>query len=151
MIRKDFTVEKKFSGGFFYVQGDSALLHKICQDVIQNAIVYGKDGGKLTIDAQVRNGNVEVLFVDDGPGLPAAVLEEQARALPPPEDESGCAGAGLGLWMARGVLQRLGGAIRIEIPALDDGPGPRGVGSLLVAADESDIKSETVSIDLAWN
>ena len=151
VIRKDFQVEKKFSGGFFYVQGDATLLQKVCHDVVQNAIHYGKDGGTLTIDVQMRNSNVELSFVDDGPGLPAAVLEEQAGATPTLDGENGCAGAGLGLWMARGVLRSLGGDIRIASPAFDDGSGTCVTLIIQAADDESDVKSETVSIDLAWN
>lgn len=90
-----------------------AALKRCMANLIGNAMRYGKH---VAVSAAQRDGFVEIIVDDDGPGIPAARREEVFRPFRRLEEsrnlETG--GVGLGLTIARDVIHAHGGAISLE-------------------------------------
>src|SRR5690606_828244 len=73
-------------------------------------------GGKVTVDAEVRNGVVLVTLSDTGIGIPPAdlprIFERFYRVDRARSRQMG--GTGLGLSIVRHIVERLGGTIHAE-------------------------------------
>src|SRR5437764_858640 len=67
------------------------------------------EGGTVTVAARREKNALVVTVSDEGTGLPASV---QARLFEPFFTTKGSRGTGLGLWLAAGTMERLGGSIR---------------------------------------
>ena len=94
------------------IAGDDFLLHEMLGNLIDNAINYTPSGGHVTVRIACDTSTLHISVEDDGPGIPEAereaVLERFHRVL-----GTGVEGAGLGLSIAREIVQRHGGTIRL--------------------------------------
>jgi PAS domain S-box-containing protein len=103
------------------VIADEAGLKSVFYHLLDNASKYAP-GGELQLQAEVENGSVLVSLADSGPGIPAEDRErvfEMFHRLDS-RDAREIYGHGLGLPMARRLLEAMGGGIRIE-PAAEQG------------------------------
>jgi len=86
---------------------------QIITNVLENAIRYGRRGGNVYVSASLLDaGIVEVRIDDDGPGVAPADREtifSLSRATPAQRGH----GAGIGLAVARLILERLGGEVDV--------------------------------------
>lgn len=95
-----------------------AHVHRAFQLILDNAVKFSGEGGKILVEAEEQSEYVRVDFVDDGPGIPRKEIESvfyichQVDA----EGTGQVPGAGLGLTIARHILQELGGEIRLTSP-----------------------------------
>ncbi|GII58774.1 sensor histidine kinase [Planotetraspora thailandica] len=92
------------------VGADPALLERVLVNLVSNAVRYTPSGKKVLITASGHAGHVEIRVVDRGPGIPQ---EELDRVFLPfhrlePDDH---AGIGLGLPLARGLTEAMGGTL----------------------------------------
>ena len=96
------------------VETDSARLHDVLRNLVENAVSYAPEGGRVSIAASVVGGAVEIAVADDGPGIPPEDLErvferfyrvDKSRARNP-------GGTGLGLAIVRDLVHLLGGTVR---------------------------------------
>jgi signal transduction histidine kinase len=78
----------------------------------------GERGGIVRVTAEAAGDMVQIAVADNGPGVPPAIRE---RLFEPLVTTKSSPLAGLGLWVARALLERSGGTIRYQ-PA---GPGAR--------------------------
>jgi len=100
---------------------DAALLERAIANVVDNAIVYNRPGGKVTIDlvSYERDGQFTLRVADDGSG----VTDETFAALTAnrrfrgDEGRSGRAGRGLGLAVSREVADRFGLQLELRRPS----------------------------------
>jgi two-component system sensor histidine kinase KdpD len=100
------------------VLADRGLLERALANVIANAIRFSPPGTPPSVTAGVVDGTVDVRVVDRGPGVPR---EERSRLFKPFQrlgDAGQSEGVGLGLAVAKGFIEAMGG----EIEA-DDTPG----------------------------
>ena len=116
------------------IQGDSELLHKVFYHVIMNAIKYTPDGGKIVImgkpiDADSASPEVEISVRDTGIGIAKenqeVVFEKFYQTGQVLMHSSGKTkfkggGPGLGLAIARGIVEAHGGKIWLESPGYDE-------------------------------
>jgi two-component system phosphate regulon sensor histidine kinase PhoR len=94
------------------VRADADRLPQVFFNLTENAIKYGKSGGRVLLDArETGGGKVEVLVSDDGPGIPPEALgrifERFYRVDRARSRESG--GTGLGLAIVKHIVQAHGG------------------------------------------
>jgi len=96
---------------------DADALGRVMSNLIRNAL-EASPRARLSIDASTRNGELELLVVDDGPGVPAAI----APTVFEPFVSTKPRGTGLGLALSTRVLSFLGGGLELLNPGQ---PGAR--------------------------
>jgi two-component system sensor histidine kinase KdpD len=123
------TLLRDFPTELTSVQADPSLLEQAVVNILENAIEYSPDG--LPIEAAVYEdrGNVVISIEDEGPGIPKAEIErifEKFRRLEEPSDRGrrDRKGAGLGLSIAKGFVEAMGGRIAAASP-IHGGKGTR--------------------------
>jgi signal transduction histidine kinase len=85
-------------------------LDEMVGNLVENAAKYG--GGRVFVTVEKRQGFVDILVEDDGPGIPIgereAIFDRGARL------DTGKPGTGLGLAIVRDVAEIYGGRITLE-------------------------------------
>jgi two-component system phosphate regulon sensor histidine kinase PhoR len=99
------------------VTGDRDELLQVIQNLVQNAIKYGRIGGSVQVTLeQLSDGRVELTVADDGPGISAEHLprltERFYRVSAAHSREIG--GTGLGLAIVKHIVNRHGGDLSIS-------------------------------------
>ena len=100
------------------MEADPAQVQQVLMNLIVNARQAMESGGTLTIAVRsnVESGYAEISVRDTGGGIPADKLR---RIFEPffttkSQDDRGQGGTGLGLSLARDVMESHGGRIRVE-------------------------------------
>lgn len=92
------------------VQADFVLLEQVIVNLLDNACAYTPAGTQVSVTAAQREGNIEIVVADNGPGIPEADLErifDKFYRVP----GTAAGGTGLGLSISRGVVEAHGGAL----------------------------------------
>ena len=96
---------------------DPERLRQVLANLIDNAIKYGREGGRVSVGGRaIDSSRVELTVRDDGPGIPAEakarIFERFYRVDKARSREQG--GTGLGLAIVKNVVQAHGGEVRVE-------------------------------------
>jgi PAS domain S-box-containing protein len=98
-------------------QADPERLRQVLQNLMNNAVKFSPGGGTVTVTARRRAATVEISVVDEGIGIPAGeqkrIFQKFYRADSAPSRE-GFGGAGLGLFIARGLVAAMGGRMWVS-------------------------------------
>jgi PAS domain S-box-containing protein len=122
------------------VAADAGQLRQVISNLIDNAVKYSPDGGKVTVALEERDHHVQFAITDAGLGIPAP---EQQRIFEKfyrldPDMTRGIGGTGLGLYICRELVRRVNGRIWVEsvrgkgstffveVPQEQTGPSPGG-------------------------
>ncbi|WP_280718164.1 sensor histidine kinase KdpD [Kitasatospora sp. MAP5-34] len=105
------------------IHADAGLLERSLANLIENAVKYSPDGVKVLVKAGSLHppggpGRVELRIVDRGPGVPEEAKERIFAPFQRYGDAPRGAGVGLGLAVARGFVEAMGGTV-----AAEDTPG----------------------------
>ena len=107
----EFQVEA--ANGVGPLRGDEDKLRQVLVNLIENAVKYSPDGGTVTVGLSAENGRARIEVRDLGLGIPESdherVFEKFTRL--DPGLSRGVGGTGLGLYIARELVERMGGAI----------------------------------------
>jgi signal transduction histidine kinase len=98
------------------IQGDSERLHQVLVNLVDNAVRHSPEGGTVTLTGRRNAETVAVEVLDDGPGIPeeeAARVFDRFHRLDHARAQSD-GGSGLGLSIARWIVDLHGGRIRAE-------------------------------------
>jgi two-component system, OmpR family, phosphate regulon sensor histidine kinase PhoR len=98
------------------VLGERGRLEQVVVNLLSNAIKYSPAGGTVIVRGERDDGTVEVGVTDRGLGIPAAQQEQifaKFFRVDAP-DRTAIAGSGLGLALAREIVEAHGGAIGFE-------------------------------------
>ncbi len=103
------------------VDGDATRLAQVVINLLGNAAKYTPDGGLIDVELAGQTGHAELRVRDNGIGIPAGALGTifQLFTQLEPGRERACGGLGIGLALARGIVELHGGEILVE----SDGPG----------------------------
>jgi light-regulated signal transduction histidine kinase (bacteriophytochrome) len=95
--------------------GDRERIFQVLSNLLNNAIRFTPEGGQIDVHAALTGAQVLFTVADTGPGIPAEQLPHlfdrywQAR-------RAGHSGTGLGLYIAKGIVEAHGGRIWVESP-----------------------------------
>jgi signal transduction histidine kinase len=99
------------------VSGDHEALRRVILGLIDNALKYTPEGGRITVSAQESAETVALSISDTGKGIAETdlphVFEKFYRAGLETEDAS-APGVGLGLYLAQHIVGQLNGEISVE-------------------------------------
>ncbi|CAE6825741.1 hybrid sensor histidine kinase/response regulator [Paraburkholderia domus] len=104
-----------------FVNGDATRLTQVVSNLLDNAIKYTEDGGEVRLVGRLMEEVVLISVEDTGIGIDASALPHVIDLLvqADPQTRDSQNGLGLGLWVARSVIELHGG----EISATSAGPG----------------------------
>jgi PAS domain S-box-containing protein len=126
---------------------DAEKLRQVLTNLVGNAIKYSPDGGRVEMRLESDGGRMRFAVQDEGLGIPAG---EQRRIFEKfyrldPNQTRGVGGTGLGLYICRELVDRMGGRISVasregegstffvDLPLADaaavSSPGRRGGGA----------------------
>lgn len=94
------------------VNGVPELLHRAIENVIRNAVRHAPEGGSVAVAAHADGGECLLTVLDDGPGVPDALLDAIFQPFFRGNGPTSGDGYGLGLAIARRVVESHGGRIR---------------------------------------
>lgn len=99
------------------VHADAELLERAVANLTANAITAAGPEGRVRVEAGAVAGRVDLRVIDRGPGIP---VEERERIFEPFHrlGDSSSGGVGLGLAVAKGFVEAMGGELSV-----DDTPG----------------------------
>lgn len=109
--------------------GDQERLLQVLRKVVINAVKYTPDGGRVTISGRVLPGFVDVMVADTGIGISAADLPHifdtfsslgDITLHSSGKDKFKGGGPGLGLSIAKGIIEAHGGTIWAESDGYDE-------------------------------
>jgi signal transduction histidine kinase len=111
------------------IQGDAKRLHQALWNIISNAMKYAPDGGEICIAGRHIEETVHVTAQDTGVGIPQEeqermfdlfyVLEDTRLHRSSKTDFRG-GGLGLGLTVAKGIIEAHGGTVWVESEGHDE-------------------------------
>jgi two-component system phosphate regulon sensor histidine kinase PhoR len=120
----------------FSIEADTTLIQEVILNLLENAIKYTPEGGRVTISSREKNDNVEVVIEDTGPGIALDEQKEvwgkfirgksQADALKTP-------GTGLGLYLVKYFIELHGGRVFLDSRSEPDNHGTK-IGFLIPVA-----------------
>lgn len=101
--------------------GDRDLLFQALANVIENAIKYTPENGKISVSLSRRQNEAVITISDNGPGIPEAEREKVFRRFYRLDQSRSTSGNGLGLSMVSAVISMHSGTITL----MDNRPGLR--------------------------
>jgi PAS domain S-box-containing protein len=108
------TIEQRL-GPAGIANGEADRLQQVLLNLVDNAVKYGGQGAKVVISTQREGDRVRIDVADDGPGIAAGerdrIFEKFYRADPSLRLAPG--GTGLGLYICRELVERMGGRITV--------------------------------------
>jgi two-component system sensor histidine kinase KdpD len=90
---------------------DAGLLERVIANVLTNALRYSPPGRPPRVTASAAGGVVQIAVVDHGPGVAAGDLERIFEPFQRLGDHDMTTGVGLGLAVARGFTEAVGGTL----------------------------------------
>ena len=107
------------------VKGEPEELRRVLENLIENALVHGPEGGRVTVALTAANGHALLSVRDDGAGPDPASRDRLFERFWRGPDAAQRSGSGLGLSIVSAVVERHGGRVlvdgptfTIELPAL---------------------------------
>jgi signal transduction histidine kinase len=122
-----------FDGSRLWIYVDPARIMQAIRNIVNNAVKYTPDGGKISVNGRTLPGMIEVTVADTGIGISlenqAVIFEKFGQLGRLDLHSSGKTkfrgdGAGLGLPIARGILEAHGGSIWVESDGYDENECP---------------------------
>jgi signal transduction histidine kinase len=98
------------------VAGDGEKVKQVLFNLVENAVKYSPEGGRIEVRLEPANGNLRFAVRDEGLGIPAA---EQRRIFDKfhrldPNLRRGVAGTGLGLYICSELVKHMNGRIWVR-------------------------------------
>lgn len=112
--------------------GDPKELRRVLSNIVENAIKYTPDGGRIILSARQEDSKVAISVTDNGRGIPPEdmpiLFDKFHRGRPAPQsaamgdgssnaeffEDADVSGVGLGLYLGRNVMEQMGGRISVE-------------------------------------
>ena len=113
---KSIRLECSCDEGKVTLSGDSESLEQMIYNLVENAIFYSHDYGRVTVRAGTAGGRIRLVVEDQGIGIPPSdisrIFDRFYRADPSRSDSQGH--VGLGLALVKLIVQMHGGTIDVD-------------------------------------
>ncbi|MDX2160457.1 MAG: ATP-binding protein [bacterium] len=105
-----------FPPAFPVIPGDETRLRQVIDNLLSNAIKYSPDGGVIEVGGRVQPHHVTVYIRDQGIGIKESDQDRVFDRFYRVEDKLSrrTQGTGLGLYLAKAIIEAHGGAIHVE-------------------------------------
>lgn len=99
-----------------FVLADQIAIHEVVNNLLSNAIKYTEPNGHVEVSLQEHDGKYEVSIKDTGIGIPRQALPNLFTKFYRVHGglNSGSTGTGLGLFIAKSIIERHNGTINVE-------------------------------------
>jgi len=130
-----------FKGDDQLIFADPERIYQALRNVLTNAIKYTPDGGKIMVDGRMLPGFIEITVSDTGIGISLkdqiTIFEKFNQLGEPTLHSSGKTkfkggGPGLGLPIARGIIEAHGGTIWVDSEGCDEETCPGSIFHILL-------------------
>ncbi len=106
------TFELAIAGGLPTVSADPTYVEQVVRNLVGNAAKYSPDGATITVRAELHHDFVHVLVLDEGPGIASDEVDRLFELFyRSPATAAQSAGAGIGLFACRALVEAMGGRI----------------------------------------
>ena len=127
----------------FYI-GDENRLAQVLFSLLDNAVKYTDQGGKITLDIRGEQGKVIFVVSDTGQGMDQEFLNKAFEVFAKEESglRTGHSGSGLGLAVTKGIVSAMGGTIEAQ--------SQKGVGStftVILPLQKRQLTQEEISLE----
>ena len=102
------------------VIANPVLVGELMTNLVDNALRYGREGGRVTLRLEHAGDSISLSVSDDGPGLPKGSEEHMFMRFWRSDSSAGD-GAGLGLAIVKEIVERYGAAMAIATRPQIDG------------------------------
>jgi PAS domain S-box-containing protein len=114
--RENISIELATADGLAPVPGDPDKLRQVLINLIDNAVKYSPDGGRVEIAVEQRERSIRIVVRDEGIGIAAP---QQRRIFGKfyrvdPNLARGVGGTGLGLYICRELVRRMEGRLTVS-------------------------------------
>ena len=98
------------------LDADPDRITQVLRNLVRNAVAHTEPGGRVAVVATARDGWLRIAVSDDGPGIPPAHLERVFERFHRVDEDRARerGGSGLGLPIARAIVEAHGGRIRAD-------------------------------------
>lgn len=129
------------------VRLDPAQIRRLFYNLLDNALDAMPEGGTITLESIIHDGEVEIRFSDTGTGIPPDRLSKLFE----PFQTTKPTGSGLGLYIVREIVLAHGGQVEVEsqvdqgttviihLPLVEQAPGESGEENLSTVAEGESI------------
>lgn len=97
-----------------FINADRTRFQQVIANLVDNAIKYSGDGGRVEISAREREGHALITVSDRGMGIPPQEIDKIWDRLYRGDRSRSRRGLGLGLSFVRAIIQTHGGTISVE-------------------------------------
>jgi signal transduction histidine kinase len=132
-----------------FLVGDAARLAQVLSNLLHNAAKYTARGGTIALKAETGGGQLQLRVRDNGIGIPSALLDDIFEMFIQADSslERSSAGLGVGLSLARKLVELHGGSIRAE--SAGQGRGSTFTVTLPILAASSAAAAEQAPVQVA--
>src|SRR5215475_8132416 len=110
---KQQTIECHIESDLPEVASDGPRVGQVLSNLVSNAIKFGRQGGEIVVSVREQDDTIVVSVSDNGPGIPrenlSKIFDRYWQA-----EETKHAGMGLGLSIAKGIVEAHGGKIWVD-------------------------------------
>ena len=112
IANRNVSVQREIAPEAETIWSDPYQLRQVLINLLSNAVQASADGGRIDVRLQAHGEGVALEIADTGKGIPKEnlnkIFEPFFSTKPPGE------GTGLGLFVTRGIVEKLGGRITVE-------------------------------------
>jgi PAS domain S-box-containing protein len=111
--QRDILIETEWDDPLATIECDANRIRQVLGNLLGNAIKFSPDGTRVKVTARREGASYVFAIQDQGPGIPrentSLVFDRYWKG-----KQSGRAGTGLGLYIARGIVTAHGGELSVE-------------------------------------
>jgi len=104
-------------GNDIALKADLNMTREVFENLIGNAIKYGREGGKIRINAEPEGDYIKFSVFNEGEGIPpdkTGALFQKFSRLETEKADTKQKGTGLGLFITKAIIEAHGGSIHVE-------------------------------------